>query len=108
MQALLNKLLDYWHPTLERCGFITGNNQILEKDNLHQDPKNHFALEDIPEGAVALWHTHPSGCCNLSMDDYKLFKSLPSLIHVIVGQQEVAYYYVDEDGEVIRGEDNAC
>lgn len=105
MQAVFSKLKEYYHPKLERCGFVTRDNEIVEVDNLHQNPTNHFAIDDIPAEAVALWHTHPSGCCNLSVDDYHLFRRLPQLVHIIIGH-DIAYYYVDTDGSVIRGDDN--
>ena len=106
MRAVLESLKTYWHPKFERCGFVTKSNEIVEVENKHVDPSNHFAIEDVPADVVALWHTHPSGCCNLSIDDYHLFRRLPHLIHIIIGH-DIAYYYVDLDGSVTRGEDDA-
>ena len=107
MQVVLETLQSYWHPRVERCGFVTRDNEIVEVDNLHPNPTTHFAITDVPANAIALWHTHPSGCCNLSVDDYELFKRLPQLIHIIVGQTDSAYYYVDTDESVIRGDNHA-
>lgn len=100
-----DELLTYWHPSLERCGYIDAENGIFELKNTHADPRNNFELKEIPNSAVALWHTHPSGCANLSVEDYHLFKLLPNLLHVIVGRLEVAFYFVDIDGAVLRRED---
>lgn len=99
---LIRKLLSHWHPLTEKCGYITLEDEAIELENVHTDPKHGFQLEEIPKGAVALWHTHPSGCSNLSVEDYHLFKSYPELLHVIVGHDTVSYYFVDVDGALLR------
>lgn len=106
MQEIFKALISYWHPKLELCGFVDKNNNIVEVENKHVNPANHFAIDDVPADAVAMWHTHPSGCCNLSTDDYHLFRRLPKLIHIIVGREDVAYYFIDTDEAVLRGDDN--
>lgn len=100
------KLLSFWSPSVERCGYVNLNNEIFELPNIHEDKKNGFELAEIPPEAVALWHTHPSGCPNLSIEDFHLFNSLPNLLHIIVGIREVAYYFVDVDGSLLRKENN--
>lgn len=102
VNSLNGKLISYWHPLLEKCGYITLENEVVELPNVHLDPKNGFQLNEVPKEAVALWHTHPSGCPNLSVEDYHLFKSYPKLLHTIVGREDVAYYFVDADGALLR------
>jgi|DEB19_MinimDraft_2_1074335.scaffolds.fasta_scaffold01773_6 proteasome lid subunit RPN8/RPN11 len=101
---VIKNLLSQWHPLTEKCGYITLEDEVVELANVHTDPKHGFQLEEIPEKAVALWHTHPSGCSNLSVEDYHLFKSYPKLLHVIVGYDAVSYYFVDADGALLRRE----
>lgn len=104
MQTLIEQLQTYWKPQVERCGYVDLDNNIIEVDNIHENPKEGFELATLPAEAIALWHTHPSGCPNLSVADYHLFASLPKLIHAIIGQAEVVLYFVDTDGAVLRGE----
>lgn len=57
----------------ERCGFITTEWEILEVDNVHQEPYRNFYMDDEDtkhaleyiyemreESVVAIWHTHPN------------------------------------------------
>jgi len=97
------ELLSFWNPNVERCGYVDLNNNVFELPNIHEDKKNGFEIVSIPPEAIALWHTHPSGCPNLSIEDFHLFNSLPKLLHIIVGIREVAYYFVDVDGSLLRG-----
>ncbi len=106
LQTIFNNLQTYWQPQFERCGVVLKDNSIVELENTHSEPKNNFAMVNIPADAVALWHTHPHGCANLSVEDYHNFKNHPQYLHIIVGQREVAYYYVDTDGSVLRGDDH--
>jgi proteasome lid subunit RPN8/RPN11 len=99
-----SKLLPFWNSHQERCGYVDLNNNVFELPNIHEDKKNGFELAEIPPEAVALWHTHPSGCPNLSIEDFHLFNSLPHLLHIIVGIREIAYYFVDTDGSLLRKE----
>ena len=99
-----SKLLPFWNSRQERCGYVDLNNNVFELPNIHEDKNNCFELAEIPPEAVALWHTHPSGCPNLSIEDFHLFISLPHLLHIIVGIREIAYYFVDTDGSLLRKE----
>jgi proteasome lid subunit RPN8/RPN11 len=101
-----SELLSFWNRDTERCGYIDLSNKVFELPNIHEDKKNGFELAEIPKEAVAIWHTHPSGCPNLSIEDFHLFSSLPHLLHVIVGIREIAYYFVDTDGSLLRKEEN--
>ena len=67
-----SKLLPFWNSHQERCGYVDLNNNVFELPNIHEDKKNGFELAEIPPEAVALWHTHPSGCPNLSIEDFPL------------------------------------
>lgn len=102
---LAENLLPFWNNKAERCGYITLDNGFFELENIHETPREGFEIAAIPKEAVALWHTHPSGCPNLSVEDFHLFKSLPHLLHIIVGQTELAYYFVDTDGTLLRRND---
>ncbi len=104
---LETRLLSFWNSQTERCGYMDLCNHIVELENIHEDKRNGFEVASIPPEAVALWHTHPSGCPNLSIEDYHLFCSLPNLLHVIVGKNEVAYYFVDTDSSLIRKENTS-
>lgn len=91
----------------ERCGIILTNNEIVEVENKHSDPRHHFKIlaEDVEpyQGQIkGLWHTHIDSNYNLSMADYECFLSLPELTHYIVTKDKVAWYYVDQ-GLVING-----
>ena len=106
LQEVFNSLQSYWQPQVERCGAVLEDNTIVEVANTHKDPAHNFSFDEIPAKAIALWHTHPSGCANLSAEDYRTFQNHPQYLHIIIGQKEVAYYFVDTDGSVIRGEDH--
>ena len=98
IQGFKKKLIGHWDPTVELCGVITPEGEIVEKPNLSSEPENRFefALEDL-EGAVATWHTHPSGSANLSIDDYRFFQSWPNQTHFIISHDEVRCYTTWDD-----------
>lgn len=61
--------------TIERCGFITTEDQeIVTVDNTHDDPINNFFMEkadyekalryiyeETQREVLGIWHTHPNG-----------------------------------------------
>lgn len=57
----------------ESCGFIV-NGQYLAKDNIHPNPKDHFAIADAEyplRGLEAVIHSHPCGTEYPTYDDQK-------------------------------------
>lgn len=94
----LTTLHEYWNPLTERCGLILRDETILEIPNKHENPANGFSFPrsyfDQNPGALATWHTHPTGNPNLSYEDYKIFLSQPKLFHYIVGDGIVWGFYV--------------
>ena len=70
---------------------------VQETENGSDDPENRFefALADL-DGALATWHSHPSGSSNLSIDDYRFFQSWPNISHFIISSHEVWCYEVRE------------
>ena len=90
----------------ERVGFILSSGEVVEVENVSDDPENAFkvSLEDIiahEANATGTWHTHPGGTSNLSVSDYKSFQGWPNLTHHIIGSDGVAVYRV-VDGDLIR------
>lgn len=90
----------------ERVGFILSSGEVVEVENVSDDPENAFkvSLEDIiahEANATGTWHTHPGETSNLSVSDYKSFLNWPTLDHYIVGADGIACYRV-MDGDLIR------
>ena len=106
--AFKEQLRGFWDPTLERCGTIDVNHQIVEVENQSKNPEFTFAfmMEDLENGAIATWHSHPTTSANLSIDDYRFFQSWPEMLHFIVGIDEVRCYQV-HDGIVFCVDDEA-
>lgn len=92
------QLRGFWDPKAERCGIITVNQEIREVANQAEDPENTFAfrLEDLEDGVIATWHSHPKTSANLSIADYRFYQSWPEFIHFIVGVDEVRCYQVHD------------
>jgi len=89
-------LASFWNPNVERCGYITKNLEVVELNNESLNPDNHFQMV-LPENTnniSHLWHTHPKGSANLSIDDYKAFVKLPQYKHLIISKDEIREYYV--------------
>lgn len=97
----------------ERIGFITskGNTlKVVETLNISPEPNDNFIFDpqDLQtyvfsgeHKAVATWHTHPTGGANLSVNDYVGFLNYPQLKHIIVAQDEIRIYEV-EDGAIFQ------
>lgn len=100
-------LLDYWNPTVERCGIVTADGEIIELQNTHPDPTAGFRMGH-PENAVtvATWHTHPDGSANLSVLDYRLFLRYTKMNHFVVGRGTLAQFYVHDGRVFIYEEDD--
>lgn len=89
----------------ERVGFIKNNGEIVEVENVAEDPESGFAVQtgqliELDGQIKASWHTHPGQHSNLSMEDYYTFKAWPHLAHYILGQDGIRCYTV-RNGSVI-------
>ena len=89
----------HWNNHTECCGVVLANDRVVKLNNIHPDPSNGFAicseeLDELMPLVTAFWHTHPSGCINLSLEDYYSFLKFPAHQHIIVGDQRHAVYYV--------------
>jgi proteasome lid subunit RPN8/RPN11 len=76
----------------ERCGVVLTTGEVVEIDNISEEPKLSFRMSPeqllpyIQAGTVAeTWHTHPYGDPNLSGEDHACFKLWPDFIHSIIG-----------------------
>lgn len=93
------ELLKYWNKNVEVCGVILDRENVVVCENRSTTPHDTFqispeTLESLASTPTHFWHTHPSNCVNLSMDDYNAFLKFPDQIHLIVGKDRVAEYYV--------------
>lgn len=77
---------------------VLEDGSIVELPNLSPTPNLTFAVEEEAVTslvtAVAMWHTHPKNNVNLSVNDYKVFVSLPKLTHYIVTESRVRSFIV--------------
>jgi proteasome lid subunit RPN8/RPN11 len=97
----------YWNDKIERCGFVLTSGEIVEVENIADDPEDNFEIsyDDIDkyeDRIAASWHSHPRGTANLSQSDYELFSQVPEWQHIIISKDEVTNYYV-EGHSVYRG-----
>lgn len=87
----------------ERVGFVTPNS-FEEVVNVSPDPINSMVVSpsDVlkyteEKQATATWHTHPNSTCNLSGEDYGMFKTWADLYHIIIGKEGFKVYKFDEE-----------
>ena len=93
-----NRLKSWWQPETERVGVILPSLDIVEVQNLADDPTDNFRIkEEDLKGAVATWHTHPSGHPNLSISDYYFFRHWSDLAHFILGSTKSRCYVVSNN-----------
>lgn len=101
----IKKLLTnfYSNEGPERVGFIIPRNEIVEVENISENPLDGFLVdaEDIihyteTKGAIATWHTHPNQSANLSGEDNRIFFNWPELTHFIIGNDGVRAFKYDE------------
>lgn len=105
MPSLNSKLAELLTGSRERVGFILPGDEIVEVENICEDPENGFDvagadLLKYAENAIASWHTHPGQSANLSVEDLNAFRCWPQLAHYIIGTDGVRRYVVRE-GEVL-------
>jgi proteasome lid subunit RPN8/RPN11 len=98
-------LVQFYTEDKERIGFVLKTGEVIETENICDDPQNGFDFrgEDLlryAEIAHASWHTHPGVSSNLSEEDRRSFLDYPDLTHYIVGNDGVSEYVV-ENGSVI-------
>ena len=103
--TMVKKILKgFYHPEgAERIGFITGDNIVIEVNNISSDPTGGSMVSAIDiikateeQAAWATWHTHPDQDSNLSGEDYRMFKVWKYLTHFIVGNDGVKAFKWDE------------
>lgn len=99
---VLKTLLGYWNPTIEVCGLVLDQEMVILCENRSTTPHESFEIsrtdvENRLQNLTHFWHTHPSGCVNLSVDDYKAFLNFPKQKHLIIGNGRIAEYYVIDD-----------
>jgi proteasome lid subunit RPN8/RPN11 len=96
----------------ELCGVVAADGAVYQLPNIHENPANGFRvdpksfLEQVENGAVATWHTHPGRDPTLSEEDLEGFRAWPHLVHIIIGvrNQELAFeaYKVVDGGIVVK------
>lgn len=89
----------------ERCGLILSSGEIVELENVADDPLEAFEISDddiiqYEDEAKASWHTHPGTSSQLSFEDCEGFLSYPDLQHHIIGNDGVTTYAV-RNGKVV-------
>lgn len=106
IQEFKGSLKELWTPKHERCGVILMDRQVIEAENITEDPHINF---EFPSGTletgIASWHTHPYGNANLSIADFYFFKSWPSLFHFIIFNDEVRCYKSTTKGVICIDEE---
>lgn len=98
-------LLQLYEGPHERVGFILKTGEIVEVENICDDPTGGFDVKgaDIIKYApiaAATWHTHPNEDSNLSAGDWHTFLNWPELEHYIIGNDGVTKFVV-ENGDVL-------
>lgn len=98
--SLTEELSSRVDPDQERGGFVLRDGTVVELANTAEDPKNNFRpadtelLEVIDLDIAAMWHTHPEGTANLSVEDWNAFLSWPEIQFIIAAPGEVRFYGV--------------
>lgn len=104
MQSLLNLV----NPEGDEvCGVILKDGTVEVRQNLHHDPRDNFAMDcsDFDDlNIVATFHTHPRSSPNLTVADYRAFRSFPRLRHYIASQTEIWCYRMEAD--ILLRDDN--
>ena len=98
----------YHFEGIERVGFVTELNEVIEVQNVSDKPTEGFMVsaEDIIEctenkKSWATWHTHPNQSSNLSGEDYRMFKAWPNMVHFISGNDGVKAFKYDSKIDAI-------
>ncbi len=104
----MQKLFDLHNPDgPERCGVILTDDTIVELENMHPSPFEGFAMDSTlleASDVVATWHTHPTTSPNLSVADFKAFRTHPRLMHYVVAETEIWCYGMS--GDILLAYDN--
>lgn len=94
----MKKLLDFYKEDgQERVGFVLLDNSVIEVQNTHPNPDNHFDVSaadliEYEDKIAGTWHTHPGKNSNLSVDDQAAFAMYPEATHYIIGNDGVRSY----------------
>jgi proteasome lid subunit RPN8/RPN11 len=90
----------------ERVGIIRRDFSLVEFENIHEKPEDHFRIKGADvlqledEDTYATWHTHPDDDSNLSAEDYRCFLDWPQLAHFVIGTDGITRYGIVEDAIV--------
>lgn len=101
------KLSDFWSQDTERCGFILKSGEVVEVENIAEDPKNEFEVseEDFEKyypDTVASWHSHTDDFANLSLSDYYTFLNLPEWQHWVVSKHKSVKFSVKSEAVILE------
>lgn len=58
---ILRRAMHHRFRDQEICGFIDKNRVVRFRKNIADDPANEFKMNPIPDGALAIFHSHPNG-----------------------------------------------
>lgn len=97
----MDKLREFVGGTVERCGFILANGEIVEVPNQSIQAHNSFEVSDedflrYADQMVGTWHTHVNGVPNLSLPDYYTFMDFPDMEHWVVSEPATVCFRVRE------------
>lgn len=101
-------LRTYWSDRVERCGFILTNGQVIEVENVANNPETEFEIaesvfNEYADEIKATWHTHTGTNANLSLEDYLTFLAFPEYQHWIVSAKKTVLFGIEENSVVIQG-----
>lgn len=89
---------NFWHATVEKCGFILEDGTVVECRNIAESPEREFQIDqaeiDQYDNIAVFWHSHPSDDLNLSLSDYINFLKYPEHRHRIYGSTHYAEYFI--------------
>jgi len=103
----VTKLSDFWNPEVERCGFILKSGEIVEVDNISEDPQNGFEVsekdfEKYYSETAASWHSHTDDFANLSLSDYYTFLNLPEWDHWVISKNKCVKFSVKSNCVILE------
>ena len=95
--SILKALRSKYDEELEHVGFIMSDGSVVECENVSSTPAEAFDvsatdLDRYADEAIATWHTHPKAGSNLSVGDLETFLLWNTMLHYIVGKDDIACY----------------
>ena len=104
------KMLEYWGPFTERCGYIFRSGEIIEIPNTAINPRRTFSMDlaDLlsafrgkdPSQVVGIFHTHPSNSPSPSKEDVQGWPEQRGLRYLIVTKDDIFEWTKDVSGSV--------